>query len=159
MTDKFGKQLTAINGLIAGITTGLPAGATSIALRGTTYTQTTLLTLLGGLQAVLAAVPATDLAHTTALQVREQNEDEITAVLEALTSTIRGALGSSATGLGNYGLKPRKEPVALTSEQEVTKAAKAAATRKARGTLGKKQKSLIHGTVPTPTTPTTPTTP
>jgi hypothetical protein len=38
----------------------------------------------------------------------------------------------------------------------VTKANRAAATRKARGTMGKKQKALIKGTVPVaPETPAT----
>jgi hypothetical protein len=63
----------------------------------------------------------------------------------ARRAALKGALGSTSTSLVGYGVSARKTPTALTSEQQV---ARAAATRKARGALGKKQKSLIKGTVP-----------
>ena len=68
--------------------------------------------------------------------------------------------------LGDFGLSPRK-PRVVTPEVQVAAAAKAKATRAARHTMGKKQKAVIHGTVPAtisvptgsasaPTTPTPP---
>src|ERR1700729_235258 len=46
MADQTGKQLTALNALIAGFTKGLPGGASTFLLRNTPYSQTDLLTLL-----------------------------------------------------------------------------------------------------------------
>jgi hypothetical protein len=165
MSDKYGKQLTQINSLLAGFTKAMPGGATTFVMGGTSYTQSALLTVLSGAQGILAAVPAAELAHAAALQAREENADQISAVIDNTTTALRGGLGSSPTSLASYGVKPYKEPTPLTSEQEVAKTQKAAATRKARGTLSKKQKAAIHGTVPVaapapaPTTPTPAVTP
>jgi hypothetical protein len=148
MADKFSKQLAIIEGMIAGFTTALPGGATTFVLGNTSYTQTALVTMLGGIQSILSAVPAAELARATAVNTRTENEANIDKVVENTTSALRGALGSSPTALATYGIKPIKARVPLTSEQKVARAAKAAATRKARGTLGKKQKAAIHGTVP-----------
>ncbi len=93
--------------------------------------------------------------HEAALQARDEADAQNTAVIDSITSGVRGAVGSSPTALAPYGLKPRKDPEPLTAEQNVEKAAKALATRKARGTLGKKQKAAIHGTVTPPATGTT----
>ena len=151
MTDKFGKQLTQVKGLVTGFTAAMPGGVATFVLAGTSYTQSAILTLLSGAENILGAVPAAQLAHTTALQVREENAEQIASLIDNTTTALRGALGSSPTSLAVYGIKPHKEPTPLTSEQEVAKAQKAAATRKARGTLSKKQKAAIHGTVPAAT--------
>ena len=157
MADQTGKQLTALNALITGFTKGLPGGASTFLLRNTAYSQADLLTLLTGMQAPLAAVPAAALAHQEALKARTKIQPDAVSLVEDVTSALKGALGSTnAAGLAVYGVSVRKTPTPLTTEQKVARAAKAAATRKARGTLGPKQKSLIHGTVPAAPAPDAP---
>ena len=48
-----------------------------------------------------------------------------------------------------FGLSPRKPARALTAEERARKVERAAATRKARGTLGRRQRAKIHGERPT----------
>jgi hypothetical protein len=58
--------------------------------------------------------------------------------------------------LAVYGLEPHKVPAPRTAAQKAATAAKAVATRKARGTTSKKQKLAIKGDVTGVTiTPTT----
>jgi hypothetical protein len=58
--------------------------------------------------------------------------------------------------LEQFGIHPRKSPAPRTAEQKAVSAAKAALTRKARGTKGSKAKLAIQ-TVGTPTLTITPT--
>ncbi len=156
MADHYTEQLTIVNALLAGFNKALPGGVTTFTVQGTAYTQPELVAKYSAVQAVLNAVPAAARAHEDALEAREEADATTTKFLNDTQSAIRGALGSSSvTALAAYGLKPVKERKALTGEQNVVKATKAAATRKARGTLGKKQKAAIHGVVPAPA-PTTP---
>jgi len=54
---------------------------------------------------------------------------------------------SSASVLADFGLAPRKAATPLTVEQQAAAKAKRAATRKARGTMGKKEKLAVKGDV------------
>ena len=63
-----------------------------------------------------------------------------------------GFLGRNSPNHAKWGAAPRKARRPLTSEQKVEAAQKAEATRTARGTMSKKAKSKIHGTVPAETT-------
>ena len=49
--------------------------------------------------------------------------------------------------LADFGLAPRKEPAPKTTEEKAAAAAKAKATRQARGTTSKKQKLTVKGNV------------
>jgi hypothetical protein len=62
-------------------------------------------------------------------------------------SFVMGTFGKSPETLAAFGLKPKKAPKPLTADQLAAKAAKAKATRKARGTVGKKKKLAIQGDV------------
>ena len=76
-------------------------------------------------------------------------------------SFVRATFGASPDTLADFGLKPKKVPAPLTTEQKAAAAAKRAATRAARHTMGAKQKKSVKGTVPTTvtSTPTTATPP
>jgi hypothetical protein len=79
--------------------------------------------------------------------------------LSAVVSFVRGTFGNSPEVLADFGLKPRKAPKPLTAEQLTARVKKAEATRRARGTVGKKKKLAIvgdvTGVVVTPVTVTT----
>ena len=59
--------------------------------------------------------------------------------LDALRQYVINAFGQNSPLLADFGFKPPTTKP-LTPEQKVAKAEKAAATRKARGTMGKKPK-------------------
>jgi hypothetical protein len=78
-------------------------------------------------------------------------------VVQAYRSWVVATYGNAPSTLADYDVTPRKVPTPLTAEQQVAKAQKAAATRKARNTMGSKQKKSVKGTVPAavPTTSST----
>ena len=63
--------------------------------------------------------------------------------------------GGSIDTLATFGLEPRKTPATVPPVEKVVAVQKALATRKARNTMGPKQKAKIKGTVPA-TAPATP---
>ena len=75
-------------------------------------------------------------------------------VVHDLKQFVIGLFGADSSKLPDFGFTPRKKAV-LTPDQKVAAAAKRAATRKARGTVGPKAKLAIKGTVPS-TTPAPP---
>src|SRR6202035_2367644 len=60
---------------------------------------------------------------------------------------VRATFTGATQTLADFGLEPPKARKPLTSEQRAAAAAKATATRKARGTTSKKQKLAIKGNV------------
>ena len=68
-------------------------------------------------------------------------------VIQAYTHTLQETYGTDTETLADYGIEPRKSPTPLTTEQKSAAVAKAEATRKARGTTGKKAKLAIKGNV------------
>ena len=67
--------------------------------------------------------------------------------LRDYVSFVMGTFGKSPDTLAVFGLKPKKARTPLTGEQVAAKAAKSKATRKARGTMGKKKKLTVKGEV------------
>jgi hypothetical protein len=109
----------------------------------------TLRTDVNSARTVMEAKLAEERAKGPALEV----------FLTAVVSFVRGTYGNSPDTLADFGLKPKKARKPLTAEQLAAKALKAKATRKARGTVGKKKKLAIvgdvTGVVVTPVTDTT----
>jgi hypothetical protein len=68
-------------------------------------------------------------------------------VLLDYTRILIATYGTAVTTLADYGLKPRKARAPQTGEQITAAAAKRTATRKARGTTGKKKKLAVKGDV------------
>jgi hypothetical protein len=149
----FTKQLASFNGLIEGLTTSPPPNLTQIAVGGQTYTVPAFIAKAQAYQVLLAAVPQAAAAHTAAVQAREVAEEAFTTFLDESHLFLKSALGKSNPALTTYGTTPDKVPTPLTAEQLVARAQKAAATRKARGTLGKKQKKAITGATPPAASP------
>jgi hypothetical protein len=120
---------------------------TVFTLSGTTYTAAQLVAsftaTLNASSAVTAARTALRAAVLAEAQVEATNgklvretKDVITLMFEGVPATLSAFLIPEP--------KPRKP---LSAEARAAANAKAAATRKARGTISKKQKALIHGAV------------
>jgi hypothetical protein len=73
--------------------------------------------------------------------------------MAAFVTYVKATFGSSPDALADFGLKPRKARTPLTIDQLATAAAKRAATRAARHTMGTKQKKAVKGTITTIVTP------
>jgi hypothetical protein len=85
--------------------------------------------------------------------VKAKLEDErnqgpaLRGFLLSFVSFVRAAFGGSPDVLAEFGLAPKKVRKPLTAEQRAAAKAKRESTRKARGTMGKKEKLAIKGNV------------
>lgn len=140
-----GKRLKRYNDLIAGLNAAAPGGVSEIAVAGTSYTIAALVAKLTLHRDLFAAVVKAEAALTAAVQAREAEMPQAGTFLGDACRSVKAAMGRTNPDLSKYGLKQDKEPQPMTAEQLVERNAKSAATRKARGTLGPKQKAKITG--------------
>jgi hypothetical protein len=68
-------------------------------------------------------------------------------IVLALRRNLLATFGNATDTLALFGLEPRKVPAPRTGPEIAAAAAKAEATRKARGTTSKKQKLAVTGNV------------
>src|SRR5262249_18726347 len=127
-----------------------------LGVEGQSFTMTGLIAKLGGLRDVYANVVKCEEALKLAIQDRDAAEPQTSDFLHSARDAVKAANGKNSAINIDYGITPDHEPPPLTGEQIVARAEKAAATRKARGTLGKKQKEKIKGQVPPAAPPATP---
>jgi hypothetical protein len=69
------------------------------------------------------------------------------AFIHAFVAYVRMAFGNSPDVLAEFGLQPKKVRKVLTIAEKAAAKAKREATRKARGTIGKRKKLAIKGDV------------
>lgn len=122
------------------------ATVSTLAIAGSTYTPVTLEQLIQS-RIDLANTVAQARAHwldTTATY--DALNTKVTQVVRGLRQYVINAYGEQSPLLADFGFAPRKQAT-LTPEEKVAKAAKALATRKARGTMGKVAKKKVKGTV------------
>jgi hypothetical protein len=133
--------------MIAGIGKNLASMAT-VTLNGQPYT---LAQLLAVYQADSAAIDATDTAHATWQQrVADEQATHAKTVLvtRALRSFLLGYYGEQAVAiLGDFGLTAPKSTATTNVATKALAAAKAKATRAARGTTGSVKKKAVVGNV------------
>ena len=93
------------------------------------------------------AVVATRAAWKGAVQSDRATATVVTQLLQALRAYVVNQFGEDPQILADFGFTPRKK-AKPSPETQVSAVAKRDATRKARHTMGKKQKKDIKGTVP-----------
>jgi hypothetical protein len=86
-------------------------------------------------------------ALQVALDADEAAAPSLLDIISEYTKFIRTTFGTAADALGDFDLKPPKAPAPRTAEQKAIAAAKAKATRAARGTTSTKQKKAVKGNV------------
>jgi hypothetical protein len=84
------------------------------------------------------------MAVQTDRDLRTKTTPTISGVRQALILMFGGSIDTLAA----FGLEPRKSPTPVPPVEKVVAVQKALATRKARNTMGPKQKAKIKGTVP-----------
>ena len=153
-------QQTADQTMIDGLKKHEPT-LSSLVIGGTSYKTSDL---IGILQTRIDARNSVVSSRAT-WQANVKADHDERAQTKTLVSGLRQALLVAFAGqidaLADFGLKPRKTRV-VTPEEKTAAAAKAKATRKARNTLGSKQKKGVKGDVTgvvvTPVTATKPNT-
>jgi hypothetical protein len=137
--------LVQLQSFAAGLQQHFPGG--SLMLGNTSYT---IAALVQSIQTLCGAIMALDAAQAQVSQavtdLRATNA-QIGPIVQAAERMVRTMFGSAAGPLGDFGLQPPKVRTPLTSQQLLVAATKARATRKARGTKGRKQRLAIKGNV------------
>jgi hypothetical protein len=138
--------LQALDGqVIVGIKKDLQ-NVSILPLGGSTYTMVALEQLIQSRIDAINEVATAKALWLAKVAVVNELSPQVTRVVRGLRQYVINAFGESSPVLADFGFKPSRQAT-LTSEQNVAKAQKAEATRKARGTMGKKQKAKIKGTV------------
>ena len=97
------------------------------------------------------AAIAAEASRAAAVKADRDERAKTAALVRAFRRIVQGMFSASPDTLAVFGLRPQKV-AKKTVASKAQAAAKTRATRKARNTLGKKQKASIHGTV-TPKAP------
>jgi hypothetical protein len=137
--------LAHVQAIIAGTTKHFPNA--SFTIGSTAYTAASLIQVLQGLADTMTARNAAQAGAKDALAVERAAQTQVGPILLAYKRLVLAAFANTSQTLADFGLTPPKARAQLTTEQRVARAAKAKATRVARGTTSKKQKLAIKGDV------------
>jgi hypothetical protein len=137
--------LAHVRALIAGTSKQFPNG--QLTFGNVAYTAASL---IGLLQSLVDAIVAGDAARSSArdaLRAERETETKVGPVVRAYKRFLIATFGSATQILAEFGLEPPKAPKPRTAEGIAAAAAKGRATRKARGTVGKRKKLAVKGDV------------
>jgi len=137
--------LAQVLALIAGTQKHFPNG--SFTIGSTTYTTASLVQVLQGLANTMAALNAAQAGAKDALAAEQGAETTVGPIVRAHRRLVLAAFANATQTLADFGVAPPKVRTPLTTEQKAAAAAKAKATRLARGTTSKKQKLAVTGNV------------
>jgi hypothetical protein len=137
--------LAYVQAIIAGTLKHFPSG--NFTLGGSAFTTASLVALLTELANAMSALIAAHANVKDAVAALASVESKVGPVLRAYVKLVRAAFNTATQSLGDFGLQPPKARTPRTSEQNAAAAAKAKATRAARGTTSKKQKLAVKGNV------------
>jgi hypothetical protein len=112
---------------------------------GNTVQTTSLVTVLQARIAAIKLAISTKAAFAAAVAAAHAEIANTAALVSGSRQALKIAFSGQIETLGDFGLKPPKPRTPLTTEQKAAAKAKAEATRKARGTMGAKQKAKITG--------------
>ncbi len=138
-TNKNGTDQQAIIGIRQDLQT-----MSSIPMGASTYTPASLAAAIQARIDAANAVGTTRAAWLNAVKTYDALDAQVTVLMRELRNLVIATFGTTSPKLADFGFKATVR-TPLTPAQKVARAAKALATRKARGTLGKKQKALITG--------------
>jgi hypothetical protein len=115
-------------------------------------TQFTPSSLKAFIQRRIDAAEKVRVARAAWIAASKEYEDihaEVSAVVADVKQAAMCAFGKNSPKLASFGFEPPKKPT-LTEEKKLVAVQKRRATRIARGTMGRKAKLAIKGTVPAP---------
>jgi hypothetical protein len=133
--------------LAAGVQTYFAPANVTITVAGAVVTPAEM---AAAIQSRLKATATAVTSHTAmkqAVAARETTMASTQSLVDAIKQVALIMYANQPDVLTVFGIAPRKVPAPLTAAQLAERAVKAAATRKARGTMGPKQKAKVTGTV------------
>jgi hypothetical protein len=131
-------------------------GVQQLPIAGTTYTPADLVKLFQSQIDKADAIAPLKGKYHDAVQAYRDLSKQVARVVVGFRAQVRNIFGDAAEVLADFGLTPVKTTKPKPATQ-VTAAAKRVATRKARNTMGKKQKKTVKGATAAPVPPTKPT--
>ena len=134
--------------LIAGIQKYLPNNTFTVQSQSQTTAQVVTV-LQARVDKAQAVVDARNALHTAVLAA-EVEDVQSTPYVRSVRQGVSAMYANSPTILTDFNLVARKAPEPLTTAQKVIAAAKRAATRAARHTMGAVQKQAVTGSVTEP---------
>ena len=137
--------LARVQALIAGTTKHFPNG--QFTLGNTVFTTASLIQLFQSLADAMTALSTAQASAKDAMAAVQATKTKVGPVIQAFQRFVLAAFSNAVQTLADFGLEPPKARAPLTSQQKAAAAAKAKATRAARGTTSKKQKLAIKGNV------------
>jgi hypothetical protein len=137
--------LAHVQALIAGTKQHFPSS--TITLGNTAYTTASLVELLQSLADAIAATDAAHAATKEAVTASRGASAKVSPVMAAYKRWLLTTYGTAAQTLVDFGVQAPKARTPLTTGKLAAAAAKAASTRKARGTVGSKKKLAVKGDV------------
>ncbi len=133
--------------MINGLTNDVPSTLTSMIVSGTTLTIAEVIAQFNAILQILTNVSQTKLAYTAAVAARKAGLVADRAFYANVVAYLKQVFGTTNQAqLAAFGVNPPKERAKPSSTTRAIATAKAAATRAARGTKGKKQKLAITAT-------------
>lgn len=142
------REVALAKQLIAGGKKNL-AGVASVTLESTSYTPAQIEESLQALVDLHTAVDTAQAALKAKIVAERDRGPALRRLMTAFVGHLRVAYGNSPDIMAEFGVKPKKVRVPLTTEQQVEAVAKRKATRAARHTMGTAQKKSVKGTVTT----------
>jgi len=137
--------LADLQALVSGLQAKFPSG--QFTLGNTAFTTAALVQTLTSLIAAIIAVNTAQANAKVAVAALRATAATVGPVVLALRRNLLAMFGNATDTLALFGLKPRKAPAPRTGAEIAAAAAKAEATRKARGTASKKSKLTVTGNV------------
>lgn len=137
--------LALVQALIAGTKKHFPNG--SFTLGNVAYTTATLIQALESLANAIVALNAAQASARDAKAALSTTDAKVAPIIRDYKRYVLAAFGNATQQLADFGMQPPKARTPLDSEKQAAAAAKARATRKARGTTSKKQKLAVKGDV------------
>jgi hypothetical protein len=118
----------------------------SLFVAGTTLKAADIITVLQTRLSTANAAQSTRGTWQNAVKADRDERAKTKTLVDGVRQALLVALSGSIDVLADFGLSPRK-PRVLSPEKKAVAAARAKATRKARGTMGKVQKKGVKGAV------------
>jgi hypothetical protein len=145
------KFQTEVQSMINGLTSNVPSTLRNMLIGGASMTIPQVLAKMQAILEMLNSVTAAKTAYQHAIATRKGELVADHAFYSNVVAYLKQAFGpTDQTTLAEFGILPPKAKAKPSTTTRAIAAAKAAATRKARGTMGKKQKAAIT-TTPAPT--------
>jgi hypothetical protein len=145
--------------LIAGAKVHFTNASATLTFGNATYTPAQVEAFLQTLVDLRTAVDAAKAATKAKIVAEVAQTPALRSQMAAFVSYVKATFGNSPDVLADFGITPRKARTPLTIGQLAEAAARRAATREARHTMGPKKKQSLKGTITTIVTPAAASTP